>query len=84
MDKPRGASLSQAQPSFFRLVVVAINPPTRLTRKLTGERCQECLMGGDVFQLVNDGFDDGSLSQQQTVIQLQQGILHSASQFGDE
>ncbi len=41
-------------------------------------------MGGDVFQLVNDGFDDGSLSQQQTVIQLQQGILHSASQFGDE
>ncbi len=34
------------------------------------------LDGGDVFQLVNDGFDDGSLSQQQ-------GILHSAPQFGD-
>ena len=35
------------------------------------------LDGGDVFQLVNDGFDDGSLSQQQ-------GILHSGPQFGDE
>ena len=35
------------------------------------------LHGGDVFQLGNDGFDDGSLSQQQ-------GILHSAPQFGDE
>jgi len=40
--------------------------------------------GGDIFQLVNDGFDDGSLSQQQAVIQLEQGILHSAPQFGDE
>ncbi len=35
------------------------------------------LDGGDVFQLVNDGFNEGSLSQQQ-------GILHSAPQFVDE
>jgi hypothetical protein len=33
------------------------------------------LDGGDVFQLVNDGFDDGWLWQQQAVIQLEQGIL---------
>jgi hypothetical protein len=33
------------------------------------------LDGGDVFQLVNNGFDDGSLLQQQAVIQLEQGFF---------
>lgn len=39
---------------------------------------------GNVLQLVNDGFDDGTLTQQQTVCQGHQTILHVALELANQ
>jgi len=38
----------------------------------------------DVLQLVDDGFDNGALAKQQTVIERHQALFHIALKLGDE
>ena len=39
---------------------------------------------GDILQLIDDRFDDGSFSQQDLVGHEHQAVLHILAQFGDE
>lgn len=38
----------------------------------------------DIFQLINDRFDDGSLAQQDLIDQQHQAVLHVLAQLGDQ
>jgi hypothetical protein len=55
-----------------------------LTLQLTGERCQECDWLRDILQLVKDRLNNGSLTQQQAVIQQHQLLFHAAFELGNE
>ena len=38
----------------------------------------------DVFELIMDGFDDGTFAQQELVGPVEQSVVHLFAQFGDE
>ena len=62
-----------------------------LTMKLVELRCLECLPSArfannlrDIFELINDRFDNGAFAGQQLIHQAHQMIFHVALEFGQE
>ena len=69
---------------FLGLVAIGNQAANDVNQAIDGRAVPRVFNLGNVLQLVNDGFDDGTLAQEQTVTQGHQTILHIAFEFGDQ
>ncbi len=67
---------------FLGLVAIGNQSANNVDQAIDRRAVTGMLDLGNVFQLVNNGFDDGAFPQQQAVCQGHQAIFHIALEFG--
>lgn len=76
--------LVQTKGWFLRLKAVGNQPGDQMSHEIDGAAMTGVFNLRDVLELINDGFNDGALTQQQLVAQQHQLVFHVGLELGDQ